>query len=116
MQRFSSFLRLIDRDVSSVSIGGIVTPQKVSTGCEKGVIIMKKMVNRYKISKFKRFMNGMIFALISIIALILCMSDISRYTATQSEVILPFFIAIVSMLMGLFTTLHDKGIRKEKTQ
>lgn len=77
---------------------------------------MRKVVYRYKISKFKRCMNGMMFALISIIALILCMSDISHSTSTQLEVILPFFIAIVSMFMGLFTMLHDNGRTKEKMQ
>lgn len=84
---------------------------------EKGVVLfMKKVVRRYKSSKFKRFMNGMIFAIISVIALLLCMSDISRYAVDQTGVILPFFIAIISMLLGLFTTLRDQGIRKEKVQ
>ncbi len=77
---------------------------------------MKRMVNRYKISKFKRCMNGMIFGLISIIALILCMSDISQYSTMESKVILPFFIAIVSMLLGLFTMLRDQKRPKEKIQ
>lgn len=77
---------------------------------------MRRVVYRYKISKFKRCMNGMMFALISTIALILCMSDISQSTADQQNVILPFFIAIVSLLLGLFTMLHDKGRTKEKTQ
>lgn len=77
---------------------------------------MRRVVYRYKISKFKRCMNGMMFALISIIALLLCMSDISRNTASQYEVILPFFIAIISMLLGLFTMLHETGKTKEKIQ
>lgn len=77
---------------------------------------MKRMVYRYKISKFNRFMNGMVFALISMIALILCMSDITQSSANESGFILPFFIAIVSLLLGLFTMLRDKEIRKEKTQ
>jgi uncharacterized membrane protein YtjA (UPF0391 family) len=61
-------------------------------------------------------MNGMMFALISSIALILCLSDISHSTASQTEVILPFFIAIVSLLLGLFTMLHDKGRTKGNIQ
>lgn len=58
----------------------------------------------------------MIFASISVIALLLCMSEITQYTDNESGVILPFFIAIISMLLGLFTTLRDQGIRKEKVQ
>ncbi|MDF2486530.1 MAG: hypothetical protein K0R46_2698 [Herbinix sp.] len=77
---------------------------------------MKRMVYRYKISKFNRFMNGMVFALISMIALILCMSDITQSSANESGVIFPFFISIVSLSLGLFTMLRDKQIRKEKTQ
>ncbi len=75
---------------------------------------MKKMVNRYKISKFKCFMNGLIFALISIAALLLCLSGLSDYAASGSEVILPFFIAIASMLLGMVSMFRSKEIRKEK--
>ena len=77
---------------------------------------MKRVVYRYKISKFKRCMNGMMFAFISSISLILCLSDISKSNAPQHDVILPFFIASVSMLLGLFTMLRDKGRVKEKTE
>ncbi len=78
--------------------------------------IMKRMVYRYKISKFKRCMNGTIFGVISIIALVLCLSDLSQHSSTESEVVLPFFIAIVSMLLGLFTMLRDQTRSKEKVQ
>ncbi len=77
---------------------------------------MRRMVYRYRISKFKRFMNGMVFGLISIIALLLCMSDISSYSTMRSDVILPFFVAIVSMLLGLFSMLRDQTRPKEKIQ
>jgi hypothetical protein len=46
------------------------------------------------------------------IALLLCLSDISK--AADSEVILPFFVAIISMLLGIISMLHDNRIRKEK--
>lgn len=77
---------------------------------------MRRMVKKYKISKFKCFMNGMIFASISLISLILCMSEITVYSAEPSEVILPFFIAIISMLLGLFSMFYNKNISKEKTE
>ena len=79
-------------------------------------VIMKRMVYRYKISKFKRCMNGMIFGFISIVALLLCLSDLSHYTSATTEVILPFFIAIVSMILGLFTMLREQGRTKGKIQ
>ena len=83
----------------------------------KGMVIcMKKVVYRYKISKFKRCMNGLMFALISTVALLLCLSDISQSTTAQLGVILPFFIAIISLLLGLFTMLRDQGRTKEKIQ
>jgi len=77
---------------------------------------MRRMVKKYKFSKFKCFMNGMIFASISLISLILCMSEITVYSAEPSEVILPFFIAIISMLLGLFSMFYNKNIGKEKTE
>lgn len=77
---------------------------------------MRRMVKKYKISKFKCFMNGMIFASISLISLILCVSEITVYSAEPSEVILPFFIAIISMLLGLFSMFYNKNISKEKTE
>lgn len=73
---------------------------------------MKKMVNRYKISKFKRFMNGLIFGIISVITLLLCLSSITVYRSTDTNVILWFFISICSMLMGLFSMFKTKEGRK----
>lgn len=77
---------------------------------------MKRMVYRYRISKFKRCMNGTIFGLISFVALVLCMSDLTRYSSTEAGVVLPFFIAIVSMIMGLFSMLHGQSRTNEKIQ
>ncbi len=69
---------------------------------------MKKMVNRYKISKFKRFLNGLVFGIISVIALLLCLSSITVYRSTDANVILWFFLSIFSMLMGLFSMFKTK--------
>lgn len=76
------------------------------------VIIMKSMVNKYKISKFKRFMNGLLFGIISLLALLLCLSAITAYHSTGSEVMLPFFTAICSMLLGLNSMFRGKESRK----
>ncbi len=117
MQRFFGFTRLINRELLKQFPANIVPAAQSLQALKKGVaIMMKRVVYRYKISKFKRCMNGMMFALICGIALILCMTDLSHGSATQYEVILPFFIAIVSLLLGLFTMLHDNGRTKEKIQ
>ncbi|MGF7144007.1 hypothetical protein HNQ56_002437 [Anaerotaenia torta] len=75
---------------------------------------MKQVVYKYKYSKFKCFLNGLVFAVISTIALLLCLSDLSK--AADSKVILPFFIAIVSMLMGIVSMFYSGGLSKEKIQ
>ncbi|MDF2943726.1 MAG: hypothetical protein K0S01_2584 [Herbinix sp.] len=75
---------------------------------------MKKIVYKYKISKFKRFTSGLLFAIISTIALTLCLTDIPQPSASQAEIILPFMIAIISMFLGLFSMFRDGEVRKEK--
>ena len=74
---------------------------------------MKRIVNRYRISKFKRFMSGMLFATISTIAL-LCIGDISNYPTSRVEVLLPFTIAIISILMGFVTMFHQSSMPNGK--
>jgi hypothetical protein len=74
---------------------------------------MKRIVYRYRISKFKPFTNGLLFAIITIIALALCLADISDHTA-EAEIILPFGIAILSMSMGIVSMFHNSEIPKEK--
>jgi hypothetical protein len=75
---------------------------------------MRRMVKRYKFSKFKCFFNGMIFACISMLALLLCMSGITVSSKEPSEIILPFFISMISMLLGLYSMFYHKDIRKRK--
>jgi len=74
---------------------------------------MKKVFNKYKLSKYKRFTNGLLFAVISTIALLLCITDLSQSTS-QAEIILPFTIAIISMFLGLFSMFRNSEVRKEK--
>jgi hypothetical protein len=73
---------------------------------------MKKMVNRYRISKFHRFMNGLVFGIISVIALLLCLSSITVYQSSDANVILWFLISICSMLLGLFSMFRTKEGQK----
>lgn len=75
---------------------------------------MRKIVKRYRFSKFKRFMNGLLFAIISIISLILCITDLADQTATSMEIMLPFIIAILSLLLGFVTMFRQSGVPKQK--
>ncbi len=77
---------------------------------------MKKIVCKYKISKFKRFMNGLMFAIISIIALSLCIRGISNTTASQSEIMLSFLTGIISLLMGFISMFHENGLSTGETE
>lgn len=73
---------------------------------------MKKMVYRYKISKFHRFLNGLVFGIISVITLLLCLSSMYGYHSKDSQVILWFFISFCSMLLGLFSMFRTKEGQK----
>lgn len=74
---------------------------------------MKKIVYKYQISKFKRFVSGLLFAIISIIALSFCLFDFNGRTNSQSRMFLFFVIAMISMLMGL-VSMFRKELPKEK--
>lgn len=74
---------------------------------------MKKIVYRYRFSKFKRFTNGLLFAVITIIALFLCVMDLSGDTASRVKAILPFTIAIISMLLGFASMFYQPDLRTE---
>jgi len=74
---------------------------------------MKRFVHRYRISKFKRFTNGLLFAMISLIALSLCLVGIYISGATQRDIILPFVIGMLSLFMGIVAMFHNSEPRKE---
>lgn len=75
---------------------------------------MKKIMHRYNTSKYNRFTGGLLFAVISIIALILCISDISDNPASKAEIVIPFIIAVVSLLSGFVIMFRRNEIPKEK--
>jgi hypothetical protein len=74
---------------------------------------MKRLVYKYRTNKFKRFTEGLLFAVITMIALSLCLTAILNHTA-QEEIILPFCMAIISMLMGIVAMFGRSEIPKEK--
>lgn len=77
---------------------------------------MKKIVYKYQVSKFRRFANGLVFAIITCIALALCISHIYSQSMNKYELILPFSVAILSMLTGFYTMFHDNGNFNKKLQ
>jgi uncharacterized membrane protein YbhN (UPF0104 family) len=74
---------------------------------------MRKMVHKYQISKFKRFTSGLLFAVISTIALSFCLIEIYGNTNSHNNVFLFFSIAIISMMLGLVSMFRN-DVPKEK--
>ncbi len=72
---------------------------------------MKKIVYKYRISKFKRFANGLLFAIISCTALILCFSGKTADPIPKTDILLPFTIAAISLILGFFTMFHQEKNR-----
>ena len=68
---------------------------------------MKNLVHKYRISKFKCFTSGLLFALITIVALAVCFAEIINSTTIHQGIILPFGISVVSMLLGIITMLRN---------
>lgn len=58
---------------------------------------------RYRSSKFKCFLNGLVFALLSIIAMLLCINFLMDQTATRLDVLFPFVLSVISMLLGFIS-------------
>ena len=73
---------------------------------------MKKYVERYRISKFRRFTQGLLFAVISATALILCLTVIYAEYDAQLLISFTFAIAIISLLMGLVSMFHKEEAPK----
>ena len=70
---------------------------------------MKRMIQKYRFSKYKRFTNGLLFAVISMTALYLCISDIYGKTENSFEIMFPFVVALISMFLGFLTMFHSNG-------
>jgi len=68
---------------------------------------MKKVIKKFKSCRLKIFYKGLLFASISVIALLLCLHSISSNNSTQTDVLLPFLLAILSLFMGFAAMFHD---------
>lgn len=72
---------------------------------------MKRIVYKYRISKYTRFTEGLLFAVIAGVALMLCLAQISA-DAAFGDILLPFGIGIISMLMGFISMFRRREIPK----
>jgi hypothetical protein len=75
---------------------------------------MKRIVIRYRCSKYRCFTGGLLFALISGLSLLLCFSGINNHKVTGFEVVIPFFIAVFSMILGFVTMFRHNYVSKER--
>lgn len=73
---------------------------------------MKKIIYRYRISKFRRFTQGLLFAVISATALILCLTVVYAESDSRFLISFTFGIAIISMLLGLVSMFHKEQVPK----
>lgn len=74
---------------------------------------MKKVVKKYHNHKFCRFINGMLFGIISLGFLTYCTSNVIESNHIELKIIIPFFFAIISMLMGMFTMFRRNRVSEE---
>lgn len=73
---------------------------------------MKKYISKIRSSKFKRFAEGFLFAVISVIALLLCQSAI--YNNQKQLIVLTYYaIAVLSMAMG-FVAMFSKPAKNSR--
>ncbi|NLP34351.1 MAG: hypothetical protein GX359_04050 [Clostridiales bacterium] len=70
---------------------------------------MKKIIKKYRISKYHRFMSGLLFAVIALVALFLCVSAIYHHATQEFRILLPFVVAVVSMFLGFLVMFHNNG-------
>ncbi|TAH65617.1 MAG: hypothetical protein EWM47_11080 [Anaerolineaceae bacterium] len=64
---------------------------------------MRNFIYKYRSSKFKCFLNGLVFAILSVIAMFLCINILMDKTASRFEVLFPFCFSIISMLLGFIS-------------
>lgn len=74
---------------------------------------MRKMVHKYRLSKFRCFVSGLLFALISMIALILCLVYIYTRADALIQISLTFGVASISLLLGLLSIFGNIEMQKE---
>lgn len=69
---------------------------------------MRRVIHIYHYSKFKNFLAGLLFAGIAMTALAFCISALNNNAISRPEAVLPFTIAVISILMGIKTMFGQK--------
>ncbi|HHX11644.1 MAG TPA: hypothetical protein GX731_02395 [Clostridiales bacterium] len=64
---------------------------------------MKAMVYKYQISKFNSFVNGLFFAIITMVTLTLCLLFIYHGVDTNYPIYMLFITALFSLIMGFLS-------------
>lgn len=75
---------------------------------------MKNFIHRYRMSKYRCFAGGLLFAVISATALIFCLSYADFQPDAQVKITLCFVIAISSLLMGLIYMFRNNVENQKK--
>lgn len=70
-------------------------------------ISLKNLFHKNRVSKYKRFLYSLLFAVITIVLLSLCYLYIIDGKASDSGNILLFATALLSLLIGLYVMLHN---------
>ncbi len=73
---------------------------------------MRNFVYRYRASKFKCFFNGLAFAMISVLAMLLCVVFIMDKSATEFEIIFSFCLSVISMLFGFVSMFSTREVAR----
>ncbi len=75
---------------------------------------MRRLVQKYRFSKFRCFLSGLVYASISAIALMLCLTYIYTQGEERVMISLTFAIAITSLLLGLVSMFGENEETREK--
>ena len=64
---------------------------------------MQSYLNKFKLSKYRIFVKGLFFAIVALVALILCVFSLMDKTSSIYLVLFHFTIVLLSMFMGFIT-------------
>lgn len=67
---------------------------------------MRNLIGRYRSSKFRCFLSGLVFAILSLGAMFLCVTLLTDKTATRLEILLSFGLSVLSMSLGFISMLR----------
>jgi hypothetical protein len=75
---------------------------------------MRKIILKYRVSKYRRITRGLLFAVISFAALSLCIFYSLDNASSELKIFLPFIIAIISMFLGFLSMFYHYSASPSK--